>query len=79
MLTLPNIRYDPVKSTPVNEQELEVFRLIERDGAVSSTTLANKLEVGATRSYNILKKMVRDGKLLGIKKGRKIEYTLLQG
>jgi hypothetical protein len=42
---------------------------------VSSAVLAKTLGLGATRSYNILKKMVEDGKLLKVKKGRKIEYT----
>jgi ATP-dependent DNA helicase RecG len=75
MMILPNRRYEPIKTTLINEQEQEVFRLIERDGTVSSATLASILGVGTTRSFNILKKMVENGKLLEVKKGRKIEYT----
>lgn len=77
-MVLPNMRYEPSKSEPINEQEQEVFRLIERDGKVSREVLAEVLGVGATRSYNILKKMVEDGKLLEVKKGRKIEYVSIR-
>jgi ATP-dependent DNA helicase RecG len=74
MMILPNTRYEPTRTTPINEQEQKVFQLIERDGTVSSQTLAKTLGLGSTRSYTILKKMVEDGKLLQVKKGRKIEY-----
>jgi len=74
-MVLPNMRFEPSKTMPVNEQENEVFRLIERDGAVSRETLAEALNLGATRCYNILKGMVEDGKLLEVKKGRRIEYV----
>ena len=76
MMVLPNMRYEPKKTNPINEQEQEVFRQIEREGSVSSVALAKTLGLCATRSYNILKKMVDDGKLLRVKKGRRIEYTL---
>jgi ATP-dependent DNA helicase RecG len=75
MMVLPNMRYELLKTTPLNEQEQEVFRSIEQNGAVSSAELAKILGLGATRSYVILKKMVADGKLLEVKKGRKIMYT----
>jgi ATP-dependent DNA helicase RecG len=76
MMVLPNKRYDPGKAIPKNEQEWEVFRLIELDGAVSAAKLAKRLGVGKTRSYYILSKMVDDGKLIKVRNGRRINYVL---
>jgi ATP-dependent DNA helicase RecG len=77
MMVLPNKRYEPVKISPVNEQEQEVLRLLEDAGTVSRAMLSEALGLGATRSYQILRKMVTEGKLLEVKKGRRIEYALL--
>jgi ATP-dependent DNA helicase RecG len=74
-MVLPKMQYALPKSKTINERELAVLRLIERDGAVSSAALAKELSLGATRSYDILKKMVRDGKLIEVRKGRRIEYV----
>ena len=74
-MILPNMLYEQPKVKVVNEQEREVFDLLEREGAVSSAMLAKTLNLGATRSYNILKRMVKDGKLVEVKNGRKIEYA----
>ena len=76
MMTLPNMRYDKSNSTEINEQEAKVLRLIERDGFATSETLANTLSLGATRSYNILKKMSDGGKLTAVRNGRRIEYRI---
>jgi len=76
MMTLPNMRYDKSTSKEINKQESEVLQLIENDGFVTSETLSSALNLGATRSYNILKKMVEAGRLKAVKNGRKIEYIL---
>jgi ATP-dependent DNA helicase RecG len=77
MMTLPNMRYhNKAELKQVNEQESEVLRIIERDGYVTSEILSNALNLGATRSYNILKKMADSGNLKTVKNGRKIEYRL---
>ena len=74
MMTLPNMRYDNSTSKQINEQEVEVLRIIERDGFATSETLATTLNLGATRSYNILKKMTDSGNLKAVKNGRRLEY-----
>ena len=76
-MILPNMRYEPSNTAPMNEQEQEAFRLIEREGKVSSASLAEALHLGATRSYTILKKMAAEGKLLEVKNGRRMEYIAL--
>jgi len=76
MMTLPNMRHDKASSEHINGQESEVLRIIERDGFVTSEALADALNLGATRSYNILKKMTDAGILQAVKNGRRIEYRL---
>jgi ATP-dependent DNA helicase RecG len=76
MMMLPNMRHDKANCADMNEQETEVLRLVERDGCATSETLSNALNLGATRSYNILKKMTDIGNLRAVKSGRKIEYRL---
>ena len=74
MMTLPNMRHDKLGSEQINGQESEVLRIVERDGFVTSEVLAFALNLGATRSYNILKKMTDAGILQAVKNGRRIEY-----
>jgi ATP-dependent DNA helicase RecG len=76
MMTLPNMRHHKSNSGEMNEQESEVFRIIERDGFVTSEMLADAFNLGKTRSYNILKKMNDNGILKAVKNGRRIDYKL---
>jgi len=76
MMTLPNMRYDNTIPKQINEQESEVLRIIERDGFTTSETISNALNLGPTRSYNILKKMSDGGILTTIKNGRRTKYKL---
>jgi len=76
MMTLPNMRYNKAPEKEITKQEEEVMRLIENEGFVTSETISDALNLGATRSYNILKKMVEAGSLKAVKNGRKIEYRI---
>jgi ATP-dependent DNA helicase RecG len=76
MMTLPNMRRDKLNLKQINEQESAVLQIIERDGFITSEILSRSLNLGATRSYNILKKMTESGNIKAVKNGRKIEYKL---
>jgi ATP-dependent DNA helicase RecG len=73
MLILPNTRYETANAPP-NEQERTVMSLIERDGYATAKSLEQDLELGATQSYNILKRMADTGKLTASRSGHRIEY-----
>jgi len=80
MMTLPNMRNNQAnghKTSELSEQELQVLRLIENNGFATSETLADAFNLGATRSYTILKKMADAGSLKAVKNGRRIEYKLM--
>jgi ATP-dependent DNA helicase RecG len=74
MLVLPNTRYK-TENAPLNEQEQAVIELIERDGRATAKSLGQDLGLGATQSYNILKRMADTGKLVASRNGHKIEYS----
>jgi ATP-dependent DNA helicase RecG len=73
MLILPNTRYEII-NTPLNEQERIVLSLVERDGYATSKSLSEELGLGATQSYNILKRMTDTGRLVANRNGHHIEY-----
>ncbi|MDR1001280.1 MAG: putative DNA binding domain-containing protein [Clostridiales bacterium] len=73
MLILPNTRYE-ITNAPLNEQERIVMMLIERDGYTTSKSLSEELRLGATQSYNILKRMVDTGRLIASRNGHHIKY-----
>jgi ATP-dependent DNA helicase RecG len=75
MLKLPNMRLRRKESSiDANKQEDTVMELIKRDGFVTSDSLIDKLKLGKTRCYNILKGMVATGKVKKVKNGRRTEY-----
>jgi len=75
MLTLPNIRVNLMESHIIgNGQESRVMELIERDGYLTSATLAEAMKLGKTRCYVILKEMAAAGKVKEVRNGRRIEY-----
>ncbi|MDR1158457.1 MAG: putative DNA binding domain-containing protein [Oscillospiraceae bacterium] len=73
MLVLPNTRYEAVNAPP-SEQERTVMALIKRDGYATAKSLGQDLGLGATQSYNILKRMTDTGKLTANRNGHRIEY-----
>ena len=75
MLTLPNMHYSRTEpSIDINGQEINVMELIERDGFVTSNSLADALKLGKTRCCNILKAMATTGKVKKVRNGRRVEY-----
>jgi ATP-dependent DNA helicase RecG len=76
MLVLPNTRYKTANA-PLSEQEQAVMELIERDGRATAKSLGQALDLGATQSYNILKRMADTGKLVANRNGHKIEYSAI--
>ncbi|MDR1206564.1 MAG: putative DNA binding domain-containing protein, partial [Peptococcaceae bacterium] len=73
MLILPNTRYETANA-PLDEQERIIMALIERDGYATTKSLGEALGLGATRSYNVLTRMVDTGKLTANRNGHRIEY-----
>jgi ATP-dependent DNA helicase RecG len=73
LFTLPNMRRKP-SNAPPDEQEHVVTSLIARDGYATTKSLAKESGLGATQSYNILRRMVDAGRLTAVRNGRRIEY-----
>jgi predicted HTH transcriptional regulator len=74
IITLPNMNYK--NGNIENKQRLLLIEFIKEHGNVTREMVATELNLSATRSYELLKELMNEKKVVTAKNGRKLEYRL---